>query len=166
MEKYIMNENRGRSISGAIVFFLLGIFALFAVIMVLLSAHAYTSAVDHSAQNAQNRILHHYIVNTLRANDCENAVSVRPMGDGNRLVIALSEEMGVEMSIYAMNGYLMEMYSYPEDFNPEYGEPIMKLSSFDVSIDENLLSANCVDENGNSHTISVFLYSASGGGAE
>lgn len=166
MEKYINFDRRGRSVSGAIVFFLLGIFALFSVVMVLLSAHAYTSAVQQADENAENRILYHYIANIVRANDQKGAISVQNDGSAKRLVIDLMEEDAL-LSIYAHEGNLMEMYSLKGDeFHPEYGEIILPIASFEPSMEGNLLSIASVDRDGKEHLVKVSVFAGETGGAQ
>ena len=71
-----MNGSRGRAISGAFVFLLLGVFAVFATVLVMLGARAYQSTVDRTEAHSTARVLESYIINAVRTDDAAGAVSV------------------------------------------------------------------------------------------
>lgn len=166
-DSFIDHKNRGASISGAIVFFLIGVFALFSILMVVLSAHTYTRTVSQSRVNADRRMLHHYIVNTVHAADCKNAVATDEINGIPRLVIWADEQNSAEMSIYHFEGRLLEFYRKDgEAFIPEYGEEILCLSSFVPSLSSNLLTVTAQDAGGSLYEISVHLNAGQGGERE
>ena len=57
------------AISGVFVFMLLGIFAVFSTVMVLLSAKAYRGVVDKAAMHNSVRVASSYIRTMLRSDD-------------------------------------------------------------------------------------------------
>ena len=62
------------TIAGAFVFLLLGFFALFSVILVLLCAGAYNRTVDAAEENNQSRIVPAYLRTMVRGHDAQNAI--------------------------------------------------------------------------------------------
>ncbi len=163
-DSFIDQKDRGAAVSGAIVFFLIGIFAFFSVVMVLLAAHTYKNTHMRSDDNGDKRVLHHYIVNAVQAADRENAICTDEKNGVKRLVIYPDDESGVEMSIYAYGGHLLEIYlSKDDEFIPEYGEVILPIESFETVLSENLLTVRAVSTNGEESEIHVFLACRQGG---
>lgn len=164
MDSFIDQKNRGSAVSGAIVFFLVGVFAFFSVVMVLLAAHTYKNTHLRSDENGDKRVLHHYIVNAVQAADRENAICTDEKNGVKRLVIYPDDETGAEMSIYAYGGNLLEIYlSKGDEFIPEYGEVILPLKAFEPIILENLLTVLAEDEYGEKSEIHVSLSCRQGG---
>ena len=64
------------AISGVFVFLLLGIFAVFSTVMVLMSAKAYKGMVDESALHNSVRVASSYIRTMLRGNDESGVLKV------------------------------------------------------------------------------------------
>ena len=64
------------AISGVFVFLLLGIFAVFSTVMVLLSARAYKGAADRLADHNAARIAPAYLRSMVRADDEKDVVFV------------------------------------------------------------------------------------------
>lgn len=163
-DSFIDQKDRGAAVSGAIVFFLVGIFAFFCVVMVLLAAHTYKNTHMRSDDNGDKRVLHHYIVNAVQAADRENAIRTDEKNGVRRLVIYPDDENGVEMSIYAYGGNLLEIYlSKDDEFIPEYGEVILPIESFEPVLSENLLTVRAVSTNVEESEIHVFLACRQGG---
>lgn len=163
-DSFIDQKERGAAVSGAIVFFLLGVFAFFSIVMVLLSAHTYKSTVNQSASNANARILHHYIINTVQSADAVDAVYTQETDGIKRLVILMDSVSGIEMNIYAYEGSLLELYKMEDDpFTPQYGEIIMPLACFQPSVNGHILSVGAEDVSGNTEEIIVYLNCLQGG---
>lgn len=163
-DSFIDDKKRGQAVSGAIVFFLIGVFAFFSVVMVLLSAHTYKSTVTRTGENGAKRVLHHYIVNAVQAADRENGVYTDEKDGISRLVIVPDDAPDAEMSIYAYGGNLLEIYlSKDDEFIPEYGEVILPALSFEPVISGNLLTVRALDANGAENEIHVYLACFQGG---
>ena len=69
------------AISGVFVFLLLGIFAVFSTVMVLMSAKAYKGMVDESALHNSVRVASSYIRTMLRGNDESGVLKVEDVPD-------------------------------------------------------------------------------------
>lgn len=62
-------KTKSHSISGAFVFMLLGVFAVFSMLLVVLGAQAYRTTVDGAAAHTQKRIVTAFVRNAVRAQD-------------------------------------------------------------------------------------------------
>lgn len=130
------------AISGVFVFLLLGIFAVFSTVMVLLGAKAYKATAERAAEHNTSRIASAYVRSMVRADDCRNAVRVDDI-DGLSSVTLLYEYDGEEYvtMIYAYGGMLREWFSYAgADFEPEFGEPVCAVDELEASLSSHLLS--------------------------
>lgn len=96
-------KTKSHSISGAFVFMLLGVFAVFSMLLVVLGAQAYRTTVDGAAAHTQKRIVTAFVRNAVRAQDERGAITVEEH-DGLP-VLALSSELDGER-------YVQYIYSY------------------------------------------------------
>ena len=80
---------REHSVSGAFVFLLLGVFAVFSTLLVLLSAQLYRGTVEQTQDHHDQRVLGSYLMNVVRGNDAADAVYVARMGETEALCFAL-----------------------------------------------------------------------------
>lgn len=62
----MMNWKR-HSISGAFVFLLLGVFAVFSMLLTVLGAQAYREIIDESSSHTRGRIMQTFVRNAVRA---------------------------------------------------------------------------------------------------
>ena len=119
-----MMKTKSHSISGAFVFMLLGVFAVFSMLLVVLGAQAYRTTVDGAAAHTQKRIVTAFVRNAVRAQDERGAITVEEH-DGLP-VLALSSELDGEryvQYIYSYGGSLCELFTSARyGFSPEDGE--------------------------------------------
>lgn len=159
---------RGHVISGAFVFLLLGVFAVFSTLMVLLSAQFYRATVEQTDLHNQQRVLCSYLMNVVRASDAEDAVRVTEVGGLEVLALGYDADGArYETYVYCLDGYLRELFAGAEDeFEPEYGEKICRAQSFSPRLGENgLLELRAVDGVGEEHVLHVALRGADREGA-
>ena len=83
-------KTKSHSISGAFVFMLLGAFAVFSMLLVVLGAQAYRTTVDGASAHTRKRIAAAFVRNAVRAQDERGAIAVEDR-DGLP-VLALSSE--------------------------------------------------------------------------
>ena len=160
---------RSHSVSGAFVFLLLGIFAVFALLMVVLCARFYRVTVNASDTHNDQRVAANYLMNTIHAADQRGAVSVR---DGMLIVTwpaeqlyeGAMEEEGYEADstyetrIYCHEGVLRELLTAGDsEFDPEDGEAICEMSAFTPSLEGQLLTIDYQDGRG-SQRLHILLY--------
>ena len=69
-------KTKRHSISGAFVFMLLGAFAVFSMLLVVLGAQAYRTTVDGASAHTRKRIAAAFVRNAVRAQDERGAIAV------------------------------------------------------------------------------------------
>lgn len=153
-----MRNSRG-AISGAFVFLLLGIFALFSTLMVLLSAQLYRATVDQTAWHNERRVLGSYLMNVARSNDADGALELLELEGTPVLALGFdSDGERYQTQIYLYDGHIRERFAAAsEPFEPDYGEPICPAQAFEPSIDGDLLRVRVVDSQGNEEYLHVAL---------
>lgn len=152
-----MNRQRGHAVSGAFVFLLLGVFAVFAAVMVLFGAQAYRGAVEEAAAHSDARILQSFIVNAVQADDAAGAVTVEPETNALRIDYDFDGERYIKR-IYCHEGALRELFTDADsDFDPADGEVICEADTLTLSMEENLITAVITDQNGTAHTAQAAL---------
>lgn len=154
-----MNPRRGRAISGAFVFLLLGVFAVFATVLVMLGTRAYRSTVDASRLHAEGRVLESFLVNAVRADDARNAVAVEEIDGMDVLHITADYDgAGFDKWIYCCDGSLKELFvASGFDFDPASGECICPAQEMQLELQDGLLTAVLTDAAGASHPAKIAL---------
>ena len=130
------------AISGVFVFLLLGIFAVFSTVMVLLGAKAYKATADRAAEHNAGRIANAYLRSMVRNDDSTGSLRVDDI-DGMTSVTMLYDYDGEEYltMIYVYDGMLRELFTYAEaEFEPENGETVCAADEMKASLSGHLLS--------------------------
>ena len=150
---------REHSVSGAFVFLLLGVFAVFSTLLVLLSAQLYRGTVEQTQDHNDQRVLGSYLMNVVRGNDAADAVYVARMGETDALCFALEAEDGCYVTyVYCWDGMLCELFAEAgEEFVPEYGETICPAQAFHPSLDGQLLTMRLRNGRGLEQTLQAAL---------
>lgn len=150
-------KTKSHSISGAFVFTLLGAFAVFSMLLVVLGAQAYRTTVDGASAHTRKRIAAAFVRNAVRAQDERGAIAVEDR-DGLP-VLALSSEWDGEryvQYIYGYQGQLCELFTAAEyDFVPEDGEPVCAAQAFEPTLEGDLLTFRVTDETGHVSTVYI-----------
>ncbi len=139
-----MNKQREvpHAVSGAFVFLLLGMFAVFSTVLVLLGARAYRSISARSAVNDTSRMASYYLRSMLRAEDAQDAVSL--MTEKGVEVIALHHTYDGEeyiTRVYVYDGMLHELFTEADmEFEPENGEEVCPAQSMTAAAENGLLT--------------------------
>ena len=153
-----MNRQKPSShaVSGLFVFLLLGIFAVFSTVMVLLGVKAYRSAVERTEAHNNARISSAYIRSMLRADDekgvfsiehCEGIVA-EEAGEKSVTVEALSllnNYDGEEYitRIYTYDGFLREWFTHADEpFRPDQGEIVCPAEELTAERSASLLTVH------------------------
>ena len=136
------------AISGLFVFMLLGIFAVFSTIMVLLSAKAYRGVVDKAAMHNSVRVASSYIRTMLRSDDESGVLRIED-AEGVQTITMENDYGDVYVTrIYVYDGKLREWFAMKEiPFLPGNGETVCELDSMDAELSDGLLKVKLV-ENG------------------
>ncbi len=129
------------AISGVFVFLLLGIFAVFSTVMVLLGAKAYKGTAERAAEHNAGRIACAYVRSMVRADDDQDSLQVEEAG-GLPTITMHYEYDGEEYltRIYVYDGMLREWFTYAEaEFEPENGEAVCAADEMKVNLAGRLL---------------------------
>ena len=150
---------REHSVSGAFVFLLLGVFAVFSTLLVLLSAQLYRVTMEQTQDHNDQRVLGSYLMNVVRGNDVADAVYVARMGETDALCFVLEAEDGCYVTyVYCWDGMLCELFAEAgEEFVPEYGETICPAQAFHPSLDGQLLTMRLRNGRGLEQTLQAAL---------
>ena len=147
----MMNEkSHAHSISGFVVFLLLGLFALAGCMLVLFGAQAYRATVDRTSAHSNARVLETYVRNAVRANDSEGALQVKTL-EGRSVLCFTEKDEGETFTTYVYydDGHLMELTAGDEyGFHPESGEILCDAADFQVEQEGQLLRVNMTDPDG------------------
>lgn len=157
-----MNRSRGgHVISGAFVFLLLGVFAAFGTLLVLLGSQAFRSMDVRTNEHNQTRLLQSFVRHAVRAEDAAGCVAVRDLNGHRVLCIADEDAEDTYMTcIYVFEDKLCELYTSWEDgFDAEQGEAICPAKAFDARIDGQRLSVQLTDLQGRESSLCIVLYS-------
>ena len=107
MRRYTQQNH---AISGVFIFLLLGIFAVFSMLMVLIGAQVYKGSVDRSEEHNSEMIASSYIRNKLREADGVREVTAEELNGAEILCIVDPEEETTTF-IYVYEGKLYEWYA-------------------------------------------------------
>ena len=110
------------TISGVFVFFLLGVFAVSATLMVLLGAQAYKSGADRGEMHSAQRIASSYLRGKLREADSRNMLQLEDLDGARFLKINNTEEETVTL-LFVQDGMLYEWYTFQDLFDETELEP-------------------------------------------
>ena len=155
-----MNERRFglRAASGLSLFLTVAVFALMALLTVVLGAGVYRSVVGRAEVNHEARTAMAYITGKLRANTGSTTLEKTEVGND---MLVLNEEIGgadYETRIYAHAGALYEVFAAADiDFAPEEGQPIAALDGFSAQMEESALRLT-VRAGGEDYTAHVALW--------
>lgn len=174
---------RAHSSAGVFVFLLLGVFGVFAVFMVILTAQLYRNTVaDGEAQN-NRRILSNYFINVIHSGDANGMIATRDYNGEKMLVISwpdepwddndiadADEEINEESEednyiyetlIYFHDGRIIELLKTTKDeFVVGSGEVICNAKSFQPQIEAKLVTIRIKDVNGKEQDYHIRLYAA------
>lgn len=149
-----MRRRDGHAISGAFVFLLLGTFAVFSTVLVLLCAQAYRHTVDTTARHRDERIMASFVRNVLRAEDAQGTVTVEDREGTTVLVIGGME--GYTRYLYCWEGNLCDLLLEEEDdFDPSLGEAVCAASAMTVTEADGLMTVTLTDADGAAQTLLI-----------
>ncbi len=136
------------SISSAFIFLLIGLYAVFSLLLVLIGVGAYQNAVQDTQSNEKVRTSLNYIANKVRAADAVDAVAVEEWhGIPSLLLKQWIDGSPYETRIYYLpnpegeGGAVYEHFVYRgDDWGPEEGMHIVDVSALSIEQEGNLLS--------------------------
>ena len=136
------NAAPSHAISGVFVFVLLGIFAVFSTVMVVLGAKAYKGTADRAAEHNAGRIAGAYMRSMVRSDDEEGAVTLEDISGVHTVALHNVYDGEAYLTrLYVYGGMLREWFSYAEaDFVPEDGEPVCEADDMEATMQPGLLT--------------------------
>ncbi len=153
---------QGHSISGVFVFLLLGLFAVFSTVMVLLGARAYRNVTQAQAAHNAGRIAPAYMRSMVRAADETGTIRIAQADDGSDMLVfeQTYDDEDVVTYIYCHEGTLLERFASADlEFEPGEGETVCPLDGMRLSLREGLLNV-VLTLDGQDTEMNIALYSA------
>lgn len=146
-------------ISQAFVFLLLGMFAVFSTLMVLLGAQLYRGIVDQTELHNSRRVLYSYVNNAVRGNNAADLIRTEQIDGVDALVFDwFVDDEHYETRVYCYEGMLRELFSEAgQAFEPDYGEIICHARAFRPEINGKLLKLHIEDAGGHTRTLHMAL---------
>ena len=150
------------SVSGLFVFLLLGLFALFSTVMVLLGARAYKNITQKQAVHNAERIAPAYLRSMIRAADESGIFRISSLNEeADMLVIEqIYDDEPVTTYVYCHDGILRERFITADiEFIPEDGEEVCALDGLRFEKRGGLMYVQMFSK-GQMTDMNVALYSA------
>lgn len=134
-----MGKNN-HAISGVFVFLLLGIFAIFSTIMVVMGAKAYRGMVEKADVHNSIRVASSYIRTMLRSNDEAGVLRVEDV-NGVQTITMENDYGDIYVTrIYLYDGKLREWFALADiPFEPANGETVCSLDTMQAELKDGLL---------------------------
>lgn len=160
-----MGKNN-HAISGVFVFLLLGIFAIFSTIMVVMGAKAYRGMVEKADVHNSIRVASSYIRTMLRSNDETGVLRVEDV-NGIQTITMENDYGDIYVTrIYLYEGKLREWFALAEiPFEPANGETVCSLDTMQAELKDGLLHV-VVSEHGTEMEIDYAPRTAEPAGGE
>ncbi len=156
------------SISGLFAFVLIGLFTLFALMIIVSGVQSYRGMADGARLASQQRLALGYVSGKLRASGDRGSVSIREES-GVKLLVITEDADGeqYETRIYFADNSLREQFCTPDlPFDPEDGDPITSLPGFTFSRTGNLVTLKAFLTGGGEAEAFVALRAGEGGDAD
>ncbi len=158
-----MKKRINHSISGIFVFLLLGIFAVFGTVMVVLGARVYRDINEVSGVHSTARIGAAYLRSMIRGDDESGVLSIESM-DGQDCIVMMNtyDDESYVTRIYVYDGVLREWFTEASvEFEPENGEEICRADAMRAEIQDGLMSIQ-LQTDGEWHEVKIALRTVKG----
>ena len=152
-------RQRSHAIAGVFVFLLLGVFAVFSTMLVLVGAQAYRATATHSEEHNAQRSIYTYLLNSIRGDDSLGMLEVENEGGIDVLAVHYDFESGSYVKrIYCWDGSLREQLSSVKyEFDPAKGDAIAPADNFYAHMADGLLTIELTDAYGRAHTVQAVM---------
>ena len=155
-----MKEQK-RKADAVLVLVLFGVFAVCILAVLLTSADAYRRLAERDEQSYDHRVATQYLATRVRQGDEAGRVFVETFDGVDALV--LQEEIDGEVyetRVYCYEGYLRELFAGEgEAFAAGDGEQILKAESMALSLENQVITAEITDSDGQVQTMTLYLRS-------
>lgn len=150
------NENK-HMVDVLFVIILFCVFAVSALILVMIGANVYKKTVNDMDLNFDSRTSFAYVTEKIRQNDAKDALSIREFG-GNDAICITKNYNGTDYYtyLYYYDGYLREMNVRADSIiDPAMGSAILAIDSFTISQSNEHLYSVVIETAGNESTIYI-----------
>jgi len=159
-------ERNGKfNVDGVLALVLLGVFAVCVLLVLMQGARSYERLTLRGQDSYNERTAAQYVVTRIRQADVHGAVSLGEID--NIQTLELRETINGETyvtRVYCCDGYIRELFSAEKyTFEPDAGQYILPAQKLVFMLENGLLTANIVQENGESVQVSISI--RSGGAA-
>lgn len=138
------------------ILLIFGVFAVVSLLLVAIGAGMYQRVVDHMQVNNQVRSSLSYVAGKIRSNDVSGAVTLQTVNGLDAICIRQTDENGVSDYIYYYNGEIKEQSLLDGvTFNPEAGDTIAKVNSFEMEYENGLYTFTAADLSGKETSIAL-----------
>ncbi len=134
------------------------VFAICALMLVIIGSDVYRKTVRSMDQNYNTRTSFAYITEKIRQFDSEDAVSVGSLDGTDALVLTTTaNDTAYSTYIYMYDGYLKELFTKSDTaISLESGQNILPLSDFTLTaINEHLYQFTLTSENNSTYSLYV-----------
>ena len=158
-----MKEQK-RKADAVLVLVLFGVFAVCILSVLLTSADAYRRLAERDEQSYDHRVATQYLATRVRQGDEAGRVFVETFDGVDALVLQEEIEGEVyETRVYCYDGYLRELFSGKgEPFVAEDGEQILKAESLALSLENQVITAEITNSDGQVQEMTLYLRSGEG----
>ena len=159
-------KNRSNIIDMLFVLSLFCVFAVTALLVVILGANVYKGISANMEDNYSARVSVSYITEKVRQNDTSDGVEIRETEGGPALVLKQSADgYDYETWIYAQDGHLKEAtIEAGQDLSGLYGENIMEVSGLRFEmLSSGLIRVTVADKDNNQYESMVHIKSGTKG---
>ncbi len=153
-------KNRSHVINLLFMLSLFCVFAVTALLVVILGADVYKEISANMDANHNARVSVAYITQKVRQSG-PDSVEIRDLGGSDALVLTQGiEGITYETWIYAQDGSLLEATAQAGD--ELFGQSITQLESLNIELSEGLLTLSVTDVYGNTHDSALNIKSTGG----
>lgn len=134
---------------------LYGLFALLALLLVLIGTQVYGGIVDRAAARSDARAALSYVANKIRAGETKDGLYL-DVRDGCSLLVIQETDGGqaLETLIYYHDGFLRELFQeVGTPFVPADGERLVSIPSFAITEADGLLTITITDTQQQPHEL-------------
>lgn len=146
------------------VLFVIALFCMFAIsalMLVIIGADVYRKTVSDMDTNFTARTSFSYVTEKIRQNDLNGNVSIGSFGDSDAIII--TEEVNDESFthyLYLYEGNLCELFCRTGALGPEAGDDIIAMDSFTIEqVNEHLYEVELLTADGDATSLMVSTHS-------
>lgn len=160
-----MKEQK-RKADAVLVLVLFGVFAVCILSVLLTSADAYRRLAERDERSYDHRVATQYLATRVRQGDEAGRILVETFDGVDALVLREEIEGEVyETRVYCYDGYLRELFAAQgEPFAAEDGEQVLRAEALTLSLENQVITAEITDSDGQVRAMTLYLRSGEGRG--